>query len=275
MAEVAEESKDPDCMLDRRVFNILLNAMGKNGEVHEALSMVQWLEDPTNSMDAQRERYARIFPPELTAKFMPDNYTYGTILSGLARTGDAEEAEAILETMKRRNITPNIVAYTNVIYALTGTSYPDKVARAYRVIEDAVSTQQQPDVVCIVAFLQVCANAEPEEHSLALELAVQAFESLDRKARTEAVYKAMARVFNNLVRDDVERRDLLKRLALGCCDQGYLSGAVLRELKFKSTSKDCTVLEWFNINYYRPKWSRRVSPDKRPKELIAQEKRRR
>ena len=263
--QVAEETKHPDCQLDIRFVNILLNAFGKNGEAKEALSLLLWLENPAECSDEDRAKYAAVFPPAISRHLgLPDDVSYSTVLNALGKEKEGEKAVTLLDRMKRRNLKPNLITYTAVIYALAGTRYPDKVARAHRLLEEAINLYQ-PDLICLVAFMQVCAHAEDLEHELAFQLAMQAFGALERSARNDRCYKAMAQVLNHTVSDSSKRNQLLEELAVECCQAGWLSNTTLQELERRCKSELDSVVAWMKSSHIQPKWSRKVAPDQRPK----------
>ena len=300
MSKLADATGRLDCQPDLRSFNILLGAYGKAGHVQDALSLLQWIEDGNTKKSDTKEITTNFdfLLQRSDALDGPDVVSYNCVLSALAQHGDTVEAERLLVRMQQqKDIEPDQVTYTSLMNAYARSSDPVKVTKATKLL-DEFSKTTQPDTICLVAYLQVCAGAGKNERRMAFASAVEAFERLPPNKINHVAFSNMAKAINQLLVwdatavtavdpnpdkvDDLditwdskeglagERMKRLQVLCIQCSEMGCLSDSVLRELQ----RAGCNVLHWLRSDFFKPEWSCVVPMHQKPKVLLQQQRNR-
>ena len=290
MQRVAIDIKHPDCQLDLRTFNILLNALGKAKQPNDSLAVLDWLEHHQQKNAAQQkggkqDKFAAFFNPvTIRGLEQPNDVSYSCVLEILGKSGMVRNAETVLENMKERGIRPSQVAYTSVMLGYSLMEHdPNNVAKAYKIFQE-VSATEKPDAVCCTVFINVCSGAQPAERDLALDLALEVYDTLGPRERNDNTYKAMAVAIRNLVvwqeadassssrtwstpaEAESEQKRLIQKIARECCGAGYLSYRVLGELEQVAGRGKIAAL--MGRDHLHPSWSRNITiPSARPKEV--------
>lgn len=300
MSKLASETGRVDCQPDLRSFNILLGAYGKAGHVQDALSLLQWMEDRGSKKNDTNESTTNfdflLQRSDATGMDGPDVVSYNCVLSALSQHGDTVEAERLLVRMQQQNgIKPDQVTYTSIMNTYARSNDPVKVTKATQLL-DEFSKTTQPDMICLVAYLQVCAGAGKNERRKAFASAVEAFKCLPPNKINHVAFSNMAQAINQLLVWDgsaatevdpnpgevdaldiqwdskeglaEERMNRLKVLCIQCSEMGCLSDNVLRELQ----RAGCNVLHWLRSDFFMPEWSRIVPMHQRPKILLQQQR---
>ncbi|CAB9519637.1 Pentatricopeptide repeat-containing protein [Seminavis robusta] len=285
MQQVAIDTfpRHPECQLDITSFNILLNALGKQGRVEDAMELLQWLEKREHNAPLQGNKYDSLFQQDaIQGLSKPNKVSYCSVLVALGRRPDlVDKAESMIAQMRKEGIEPTAFALTSVIHAYALANDPRKVHKAHGLFQQMLQ-KQTLDAACCTAFLQVCSRALPEEHNLALDLAVSVYESLEPRERNDAFYLGMTRLIRHLVAWEsvkdterwstpeevkAERQNMLQRIARDCCDSGHLAQNVLVEFRkeggliAESLRSDCLLPNWSHNVPKQPNPPHRAKPE--------------
>jgi len=138
-----------------------------------------------------------------------------------------------MDRMERNRIQPSMVAYTTIIHAYAPLNDPSKVAKAATLF-GKVRAMQQPDVICVGSFLQVCRKALPPEQASAVHLAFEAYHSLEKSERNEVIFLMMGRIIRSSTAGRSDNTstaaEQLKAIARDCSEAGCLSNAAFKLL---------------------------------------------
>lgn len=85
----------------------------------------------------------RIFREMPNRRFLPDSYTYGTLINGLCRLGKMNEAKELFHEMRQKCLTPSVVTYTCLMHGMCRSNNVDE---AMKLLEEMKRVGIEPNV---------------------------------------------------------------------------------------------------------------------------------
>ncbi|XP_044497015.1 pentatricopeptide repeat-containing protein At1g52640, mitochondrial [Mangifera indica] len=132
------------CNVDVLVYNSILEAMCKGGNVDDACKMFR--EMRSGGME-------------------PDAFSYSIFILAYSETNDIHSVFRVLDTMRRYNLVPNVFTYNCVIKKLCKNERADE---AYQLLDEMIERGVRPDVWSYNAILAY--HCEHSEVNMALRL---------------------------------------------------------------------------------------------------------
>ncbi|GKY97317.1 hypothetical protein MPSEU_000690100 [Mayamaea pseudoterrestris] len=177
---------------------------------------------------------------------MPNEQTYTSVLSAIARSSQydsGERAWSMMQRMRRNNIPVSIIHYNAVLDAYSRSPNAEKVVEARRVWQELIDYDLEPDFITYNSLMSVGSNAfgKADVRQLGLQLALDAF----RAIQSDATCQATSLTFNYLFKSvrkfmapSEQRTKAIQHAFKLCCQQGCLNEHIFRYLQQQTCSND-------------------------------------
>ncbi|KAF8391303.1 hypothetical protein HHK36_023607 [Tetracentron sinense] len=117
--------------------------MREMGILHSITSLnvlIKGLCKNSGTMDAA----LRVFREMPDRGYIPDSYTYGTLINGLCKFGKISEAKELFKEMGTKGCSPTVVTYTSLIHGLCQSC---NLSEAVELLEEMISKSIEPNVI--------------------------------------------------------------------------------------------------------------------------------
>ncbi|KAL3740162.1 hypothetical protein ACJRO7_021440 [Eucalyptus globulus] len=164
-----------------------MRAIGVSPTVASLNVLIKALCKNSGTMDSALQ----IFYEMTNRGYIPDSYTYGTLINGLCKWGKIGDATKLFEEMETKGCSPSVITYTSMIHGLCQS---ENLNEAFGLFEQMMGKGIEPNVVVVLlkrwSFLDIMVRKwlrpnmitySTSIHGLCKEgKAYEALETLDR-----------------------------------------------------------------------------------------------